>query len=602
VLKPPGEGLPADCSVEGAASSHLDTSNPEWDIPMDSHKSHVMDSDRIFVWRNNDWHPISSNQAHQINTALARGETVFDINDGPYVWTIDTTGKDGWVQISQHTKRRRAMRRQASACPPNPNMSLFLTVPTRSFNSSLGSARKVPSVRKKEEPSLVSSLREEWESLLSNTVGRGQKSLSKRDLINAWVTSSGTTGLEYKDLIEQSIADIFLKMDLTRTSRIDSVEWLHYWLLENQAPSFHALVQVNEKLQTWLTQEPEVLSELLKLFLSNCRTSDDAQLTASEMRLAASTWSTVSAQNRRASVPENPVRSQSAKYLQELLLSKGKLDEDEMLSYYDYMNHMLGRRKAKVQLYQYDLSKGGAKWISPLLVGQQLGGIWHTSIVVHGKEYYYGGAIYEAEPGSTAFGAPDKIVDLPEDTMRTNEDFRTFLGRVLAHDYTVATYDVLNHNCNHFSDACCLFLLNRHIPDEILMQSEMVKRQDGNWGMQILRPILNRLFNPENGSRTLSCDDTSDADVWAKIGENLLCVWEHNEGWTRIARVVSKGEESCNLIWLDVHSGELHSQFDVSKSSVQELPDTDPKRGRPRRSSDPNIGGTFGARFHMMGA
>lgn len=359
---------------------------------------------------------------------------------------------------------------------------------------------------------------------------------------------------------------------------------------------------MNEKLQTWLQKEPEVLSELLKLFLSTCRTSDEAQLTASEMRLAASMWSKASAHTRKASVPDDSVRGQSARYLQELLLQKGRLDEDEMLSYYDFMNHMLGRRKSKVQLWQYDLSRGGAKLVSPLLVGQQLGGIWHTSIVVHGKEYYYGGAVYEAEPGSTAFGAPTKIVDLPEETMRTNEDFRSYLGKVLAHEYTVGTYDVISHNCNHFSDACCLFLLNRHVPDEIRMQSDLVMKQDGNWAMQMLRPILNRLFNPQNGTRTLSYDDASDADVWAKIGQNSLCVWEHNEGWTRIARVVSKGEESCNLIWLDVHSGELNSQFEVYKSSVQELPQPDPKLGRPRRSSDPNIGGTFGARFHMLGA
>lgn len=38
------------------------------------------------------------------------------------------------------------------------------------------------------------------------------------------------------------------------------------------------------------------------------------------------------------------------------------------------------------------------------MIGQQVDGIWHTGIVVYGKEYYFGGGISYDPPGRTPFG------------------------------------------------------------------------------------------------------------------------------------------------------------------------------------------------------
>ncbi|MED6268387.1 hypothetical protein CHARACLAT_021919 [Characodon lateralis] len=45
-----------------------------------------------------------------------------------------------------------------------------------------------------------------------------------------------------------------------------------------------------------------------------------------------------------------------------------------------------------VKLYIYDLSRGMARQLSPVMLGRQLDGIWHTGVVVHGKEFFFGGA------------------------------------------------------------------------------------------------------------------------------------------------------------------------------------------------------------------
>uniref|UniRef100_A0A3B5AF85 palmitoyl-protein hydrolase n=1 Tax=Stegastes partitus TaxID=144197 RepID=A0A3B5AF85_9TELE len=66
-----------------------------------------------------------------------------------------------------------------------------------------------------------------------------------------------------------------------------------------------------------------------------------------------------------------------------------------------------------VKLYIYDLSRGMARQLSPVMLGKQLDGIWHTAIVVHGKEYFFvGEGINDCPPGGTPLGEPDSVVDM----------------------------------------------------------------------------------------------------------------------------------------------------------------------------------------------
>lgn len=44
----------------------------------------------------------------------------------------------------------------------------------------------------------------------------------------------------------------------------------------------------------------------------------------------------------------------------------------------------------RVELYIYDLSQGLASVMSQMLIGRHLDGIWHTSVVVYGREFFFG--------------------------------------------------------------------------------------------------------------------------------------------------------------------------------------------------------------------
>lgn len=67
---------------------------------------------------------------------------------------------------------------------------------------------------------------------------------------------------------------------------------------------------------------------------------------------------------------------------------------------------------SKVQLHVYDLTGGMAKQMSKNFLGIEIEGVWHTGVVVFGKEYFYGGGICWDAPGKTPYGNPLRTIDL----------------------------------------------------------------------------------------------------------------------------------------------------------------------------------------------
>lgn len=118
-----------------------------------------------------------------------------------------------------------------------------------------------------------------------------------------------------------------------------------------------------------------------------------------------------------------------------------------------------------VQLYVYDLSNGLARSLSRQLTGRQFDAIYHTSIVVYSREWFFGQGIFDEIPGKTHFGQPIQKHDLGQ-TSIDPVTFQEILSD-LRERYRADTYHLLQFNCNTFSNELSNILVGQDIPSHI---------------------------------------------------------------------------------------------------------------------------------------
>ncbi|KFG44299.1 UBA/TS-N domain-containing protein [Toxoplasma gondii GAB2-2007-GAL-DOM2] len=154
------------------------------------------------------------------------------------------------------------------------------------------------------------------------------------------------------------------------------------------------------------------------------------------------------------------------------------------------LSHQDADRRWAVQLRVYDISRGIARQMSPLLLGRQIDGIWHTGVVVYGIEYFYGGGVCTLPPEEVERDyqmQPTCVVNMGFTTI-DKSTFDAFVEQISPR-FTAATYDLLNWNCNHFTTELTQYLLSKPIPDYIRFQVQEVAQTP--MGRMIL-PMLQR--------------------------------------------------------------------------------------------------------------
>ncbi|KAG0036233.1 hypothetical protein BGZ82_004506 [Podila clonocystis] len=144
----------------------------------------------------------------------------------------------------------------------------------------------------------------------------------------------------------------------------------------------------------------------------------------------------------------------------------------------------------RVQVYLYDLSQGMARTMSMGLTGRQIDGIWHTSVVIFGREWWYGQGIMNAVPGTTMHGNPVEKIDMGE-TEIPEEVFLELIDN-MRETYRADSYHLLDNNCNNFSSDVCNFLVGR-FPDYITnLPADFLNTPFG----QMMRPMIENMFGP----------------------------------------------------------------------------------------------------------
>lgn len=125
-----------------------------------------------------------------------------------------------------------------------------------------------------------------------------------------------------------------------------------------------------------------------------------------------------------------------------------------------------------MHLLTYDLSQGLARQMSLGLLGFQLDAVYHTSILLNGREYVYDGGVVDITPGTSHLGQP--LQQIPLGRTELPMDVILEYLQSLRQIYTLEAYNLWHHNCNNFSNDFSTFLVGKGIPDHILHMPDAV--------------------------------------------------------------------------------------------------------------------------------
>lgn len=288
---------------------------------------------------------------------------------------------------------------------------------------------------------------------------------------------------EDKHLIALRVAQALSEMPLRHPCIVGVHEWVHHHMCSisrRGAPVGWMVKEVNSKLMKMLYNRPKVLEEFQWMFeVADILGGQDGHLTVDGISAAIrlGLWTTMGGSrqppSRLASLLSSQGPSSCPEKIAQQFMDAVDLDGDGEVSYLEFMAYCLGRRREPVTLHFYDVSGGFAERWAPLLLGHAVEGIWHTGISAFGREYFYGGAILYHEPGMSSFGIPAKELHLGY-TLREQDEIDNFICQELKPKFNNERYDLLENNCNHFTDALCMHMLGRHIPEEVLQQPTYV--------------------------------------------------------------------------------------------------------------------------------
>jgi len=369
--------------------------------------------------------------------------------------------------------------------------------------------------------------------------------LTGQDLAECWLqvaeaeqSRHGSAPLNSRDreFIEVRVIQSVREVDPQCSGQVDLDVWVHHMLLTRSSPaSMRAMLQINRLLEVALQVCPAILVglqhafEAQQLALTDSVQEEDFEANSNPAEQCGGASSSTSLPfievvglfgqklwHLRPGVKDtSPAKCRTdfahrtPDEFVRTTLKAMELDGQVKVTPADFLALCLGRREWEVTLHLYDLSKGIATLLSPWLLKEQLEGVWHTGLVVYGKEYYFGGDIYYDTPAKTGFGTP-RIAIRMGTTLRQKDELHAFIVDELKPIFTREAYDAARNNCNHFTDKVTMFLVGRHIPEEVLRQPELMMQSSlGRTLRPILTKVLGQYFEPKGTAEEIYADLTA---------------------------------------------------------------------------------------------
>jgi hypothetical protein len=246
-----------------------------------------------------------------------------------------------------------------------------------------------------------------------------------------------------------------------------------------------------------------------------------------------------------------------------------------------------------VELVVYDLSKGVASMLGytgACRGPQKLEAVFHTSVLVHGMEYWYGLSILRSDnpPMSQTFGPPlEKLGDALQPSEYIPSVRVVRLGRTFARKSEVASlvsslaggrfakgrYNAFSNNCNSFTHELSLLLTSRGIPRAVRMQSELFMSSPT---VRMVLPAIKLLLGERGGQVDIveepiepTAAEASDAEDEILGTRGQLCGFRSKDaGMSRYGVVVSARESSFDIRCFDPRTCTFSLQAGVPARSV----------------------------------
>lgn len=320
---------------------------------------------------------------------------------------------------------------------------------------------------------MLHAIREEFQQCARSNAG----SFTAGELCSYWQqhaeeesqkNGNGLLSAQEKMVIKLRVSQIMNDMDINKIGRINMEEWVHYMLL---AQSKQSAVQINSLLRNALAQQPQILKDL-QLMFEAADSMDNGCLTFKAIMemYSRKLWHLRPGNDGRPLTGKELEAGDPDQFARDII-QEMDLDGDDKVSYAEFMAYCVGRRKHEVLLHLYDISNGMASKASPYVLTPetQVEGVYHSGVVAFGKEYFFSRDTVFDEAGGTAFGKPKKVLRLGHTLWRQSELHKHIVD-VLKPRFHRDTYDVIDCNCNHFSDAVSLYLVGKHLPEEVYIQ------------------------------------------------------------------------------------------------------------------------------------
>jgi len=299
-----------------------------------------------------------------------------------------------------------------------------------------------------------------------------------------WLRGFGPLNDQDKRVIALRVAQLMNNMGIRREGRVSLGEWVHHLLL---IESGCAQLQINSLLKLAMRKHPRILEELQQMFdvadTGKCGSLSFRQI--SEM-YSHKLWHVRAGKDGKPLTDDELAAGDPEEFAREII---GAMDikGDDRVTYAEFMAYCLGRRKEEVLIHLYDLSNGVGEKLSPLLLGLQIEGVWHTGVVCFGREYFFSRDTVYDTPGETSFGKPQKVISVGH-TLWRQEELHSHIVEDLKPVFHRETYDAIDCNCNHFAQRILDYLNGSVLPEEVLRQPEFLK--NAAW-VRVMRPIMN---------------------------------------------------------------------------------------------------------------